>query len=98
MEHVGIEARTCGGPVRGGIELKTHENASIRVDFDVGRSRGLTYTVLQCVAPKADGADWEWCRNTLEGIRFEAERFPARNRGVSQGFASRGGGECSIWQ
>jgi len=74
-ERVRVNARTSGGPVRGGIELETRENTSICVDSDVGRSWGHTYTVLQCVAPKADEADWEWCGNMLESIRFEATRF-----------------------
>jgi len=96
-EHVGVDARTCGSLVRGKIELETRENASIHINFEVGRSWGHTYTALQCVAPKADGADWERCRNASESVRFEARGFPARNRSVSQGFASRGGGECLIW-
>jgi len=74
-ECIGINASTYGGPIRGEIELGTHENVLIHIDFDVGRSLGHIYTVLQYVAPKVEKAGLEWCRNTSESIGFKATRF-----------------------
>jgi len=91
-ECVGVDARTCGCPVRGKIKLGTRKNASIRVNFDVGRSWGHIYTVLQCVAPNWARNSAETCWNALgsklEGFQHKIEGFHKGLRAGDKGDAS----------
>jgi len=86
-EHVGLKAERCGGPVRGSIELETHENTLIHIDFDAGGSWEVGNIVPPCLGLGMDETGWEWRQNTSRCVAFNAGRFPECKRGVSQGFA-----------
>src|SRR6266581_4939927 len=79
-EHVGVEARTCGGLVRGKIVLETHETASICVDFGPGRSWECADTVTQCLWLEMDETGSERRRNTSKWSHLMPECF----RGVNE--------------